>query len=32
MSTALAGSSIEWAKVDLKKVPHIVSKEVTGPR
>ncbi len=32
MSTALAGSSIEWAKVDLKKVPHIVSKEVPGPR
>ena len=32
MSTAFAGSSIEWAKVDLKKVPNIVSKEVPGPR
>ena len=32
MSTAYAGSSIEWAKVDLKKVPHIVSEEVPGPK
>ena len=26
------GSSIEWAKVDLRKVPHIVSEEVPGPK
>ena len=31
MRTA-SGSSIEWAKVDLKKVPHIASSEVPGPR
>lgn len=24
-------NSIEWAKVDLKKVPHIISEEVPGP-
>ena len=27
MSTACTGSFIEWAKVDLKKVPHIVSED-----
>ena len=32
MSKAYTESSIEWAKVDLKKVPHIVSGEVPGPR
>jgi 4-aminobutyrate aminotransferase-like enzyme len=32
MSTTFTGSSIEWAKVDLKQVPHMVSKEVPGPR
>ena len=25
-------NSIEWAKVDLKKVPHVVSAELPGPR
>ena len=32
MSTTFTGSSIEWAKVDLKKFPHIITKEVPGPR
>jgi hypothetical protein len=32
MNTTYTGISIEWAKVDLKKVPHIVSQEVPGPR
>ena len=32
MTTAHAGTSIEWAKVDLKKVPHMVSEVVPGPR
>jgi 4-aminobutyrate aminotransferase-like enzyme len=32
MSTGYTGSSIEWAKVDLKRVPHIVSGEVPGLR
>jgi 4-aminobutyrate aminotransferase-like enzyme len=32
MSIAYLESSIEWAKVDLKKVPHIVTSEVPGPK
>ena len=32
MTTTYTGSSIEWAKVDLKKVPHIISAVVPGPR
>jgi 4-aminobutyrate aminotransferase-like enzyme len=32
MTKTFTGSSIEWAKVDLKKVPHLVSRELPGPR
>ena len=32
MGTTSTGSSIEWAKADLKKVPHIGSEEVPCPR
>ncbi len=32
MATAYTGASIEWAKVDLKKIPHMISGEVPGPR
>ena len=32
MTTTYTGSSIEWAKVDLKKVPHVISGEVPGPK
>ncbi|HXX21593.1 MAG TPA: aspartate aminotransferase family protein [Terriglobia bacterium] len=32
MITVFNGSSIEWAKVDLKKVPHMVTAEVPGPK
>ena len=32
MTTAYTETSIEWAKVDLKNVPHMVSGEVPGPR
>jgi 4-aminobutyrate aminotransferase-like enzyme len=32
MGGLFSGSSIEWAKVDLKKVPRIVSREVPGPQ
>jgi len=32
MTTIYTGTSIEWAKVDLKKVPHMVGGEVPGPR
>ena len=32
MTTSNGGASIEWAKVDLKTVPHKVSAEIPGPR
>jgi len=32
MTTSYTGSLIEWAKVDLDKVPHIVSGNIPGPR
>ena len=32
MGNAYIGSSIEWAKVDLRRIPHIVSEEVPGPK
>ncbi len=32
MTTTYTGSSIEWAKVDLRKVPHVISGEVPGAK
>ena len=32
MTTAATGTSIEWARIDLKKVPHMVGGEVPGPK
>lgn len=32
MTTTFTGASIEWARVDLKRVPHMISSDVPGPR